>query len=155
MKIPIKMLGIGVAVLFVLLALPQATTVAYGGFPRPYPCIEMEDTLLTIQIIELTVIELPPGGYLDYTIYWAVQNFRNHNVTVQSEHTLVLPDESSNTLSGIWVIPGDMTFAAFFDCVYETDLYGEYTYVLTVKNTFGVILDTKSVSWEREEGAGL
>lgn len=151
MKISTKMLGIGVAALFVLLALPQATTVAHGGFPRPYPCIEMEDTFLpTVKIIALTTIVLPPGGYLDYTIYWRVQNFRNHNVTAQLDHTLILPDETSNTSSGIWTIPENMAFGAYFDCVYETDLYGEYTYVLTVKNSFGTILDTKSVSWERE-----
>lgn len=103
-----------------------------------------------MKITELNVTEFPPGGMFDYEIHFEIQNFENYNVTVQMEHTLILPNGRTHKWSEKQLIPGNMSLGAFILYKYNTNLYGKYTYVLTVKDTFGVMLDQKSISWIRE-----
>ena len=126
--------------------------VSGGGWPNASVIVFLNSSKLLprVEITQLDVFLWPPGGLFDYSIHWEVHNFEEENVTVEFEYTLILPNGSSTNASDIWNLPANSSFACFMDCRYKTDLYGNYTYGLTIKDLVGIVLDSKSVSWVRE-----
>jgi hypothetical protein len=104
--------------------------------------------LPNVQITSLEAYELSPRFYdIDFTIH----NYETYNVTVEINHTLVYPNGNNHSfLMGPWVVEPDETAGANIFCLYPTRLCGIYTWVVTLKDTSGNILDEDSVSWFRE-----
>jgi hypothetical protein len=103
-----------------------------------------------VRITMLEVYELSP---LFYDIEYWIHNYENYDVTVEIENTLLFPNGAEhNVMMGPYVIQENEDFGMSILCMYQSHLTGTYTWVVTVKDTAGVVLDEKSVSWEREEG---
>lgn len=132
-----------ISLLFVLIiTIPCSHATSSGGTAPPWA--------RPIRITILSVTEFPPGGMIDYEIHFEIRNYNSFNATIIITHTLILPDGSSSTWSERQVIPGNMSMGAYIAYQYDTDLYGRYTYKLTLEDPRGFIFDEKSVSWIRE-----
>jgi hypothetical protein len=103
-----------------------------------------------VRITVLEVYEFPPFFY-DIDLW--IHNYEDYDVTVEEvEHTLIYPNGAEHkVMMGPYVIQANEDFGMSILCMYPSHLCGTYTWVVTLRDASGVVLDEKSVSWEREE----
>ena len=103
-----------------------------------------------VEILELAVYDLPP---LCYCVNWWIRNYNDFNITVDIEQILITPNRG-DTFHGLRLfIPANEDVGMSALCMYShLLLYGNYTWVLTVRSTSGTLLDQESFTWEREFG---
>ena len=128
-----------VCLLCLLLSLPIAITVSIQG--------EQVSSIPDIRIMYLTV----HISDLRYEINYGIQNFENNSETCYLEHTWNFPDGSSINFGEIINLPEKMFLSVFLLCQYPIELYGLYTFNLTVKEDInGKIIDSLAISWFRD-----
>jgi len=102
-----------------------------------------------VRITALVVYEFPP---FFYEIHCGIHNYEDYDVAVVYDNTLIYPNGTEHKVAmGPNVVPANADGGISIFCMYPPRLCGTYTWVVTLRDAAGVVLDEKSVSWERDE----
>lgn len=133
----------GVSLFFTLALLSASVTRAEDEHPIT---IQPWTDFRRVQIELLTVDENDPF----FGIHSVTMNRGHDTVTFTVKHVLIYPDGHREGLSWQTVtVDPNHGLEFWIDCMYNTNLYGKFICVVTVRDNFGVLLDTDLVSWIR------
>jgi len=109
---------------------------------------------IDVQITTLEVYEFPPNFY---DINVIVHNYEDYDIVVQEiEHTYIYPNGTNHTVTmGPWSVEANSDYGVAILCMYPPRIKGTYTWIVTLRDASGTILDEQSISWERSSIWGM
>jgi len=133
-----------VAEVAVLITLAIASTTVAGQNNPPPNAFQLKERIL-IDVLEIYLFEDP-----FFEAGTRVRNHVSYPMYFKITHILMYPngeEEQQSWYEGI--LEGGQFMDSFIFCMYITDQFGKYTWVATVTDENGALLDQKSVTWER------
>ncbi|MFH1102084.1 MAG: hypothetical protein V1726_08645 [Methanobacteriota archaeon] len=137
-----KLFAIGSICLFLTLSLFSASVAAREiGGSNP-----STNKRPNIQIEELSAYD----SSWCFEIHLWIRSYEGYDIPGQIIHTILTPD-GTKVILGTWQYVFTERLWVFFSIfwLYPSDLYGEYTYIVTLKTDSGFIIDQEKVTWER------
>ena len=149
-KLKTKIFTIGQVSLFITLIL---LSTSLAGAKKDFEYFEAYDPIISHNGVKITLLQVTEISTDLYDIDLVVHNFYNYDVTVEEVlHTYIYPDGGGNSFTmGPWLIEAHSYIGVTILNQYPTGLYGTYTWITTLKDASGAIIDEKSISWERTE----
>ena len=139
-----KILALGCLLVLIL----PISVVSAGQYQQGPARVEKLPISIPMPLVRITDLGVSCVSDDIYEIDWELTNFGNTMVVIRVEHVTIYPNGTNSTSSYNCTIPAHAFVPGLIRSYYPNQ-YGTYTFVLTIKNIHGKVLDAESISWER------